>query len=63
MVEGDGGGEGEEGGFRVVEMYERTDAMVKNRRGAAEVEVRREEGVAEVAEVEESEMREVVGSS
>lgn len=37
--------------------------MVKNRRGAAEVDVRREEGVAEVAEVEESERMEEVGSS
>lgn len=36
--------------------------MVKKRRGAAEVEVRREEGVAEVVVVE-SERREVVGSS
>ncbi|KAI3495921.1 hypothetical protein L1887_38268 [Cichorium endivia] len=35
------------------DIIERTDAMVKNRRGMAEVDVRREEGVAVVAEVEE----------
>lgn len=63
VVEGDGGGDGEERGLRVVEMYERTEAMVKNRRGAAEVDVRRDEGVAEVVEVEESERMDVVGSS